>query len=381
MEAGKLVEWLVQPGDKVKRGDVVAVVETQKGAIEIEIFEEGVVNRLDAELGEELPIGAPLAIILAEGEDAPEEVKPTPVADPVPDVEDAPVAPKPAPQRAVLPPSDVHAVSPAARVRAHELGVDLSSIRGSGPGGVVVLSDVEGAQPAKESVQKPSPASSPMQEMRNAIAAAMARSKRTIPHVYLTHTIDIQSLIEWLSARNGGRNPAERLLLGAVFVKAAALAATKARELNGHYLDDGYRPSDAVNPGVAVALRGGGLVAPALMNAPSLTLDETMAGMRDLVTRARAGRLKGSEMTQGTFTVSALGESGPELMTGIIFPPQVALVCLGAPQVRPWVVDGAVVPGTVITISVSADHRVADGRQIARFITAFETFVQTPEDL
>lgn len=151
--------------------------------------------------------------------------------------------------------------------------------------------------------------------------------------------------------------------------------------MNGHYLADGFHPSENVNPGVAVALRGGGLVAPALMNAPAMTLDETMAGMRDLVGRARAGRLRSSEMTEGTLTVTALGETGPEAMIGIIFPPQVALVGLGAPQVRPWVVDGTVVPRTVVTICVSADHRVADGRQIARFITAFETLMQAPEAL
>ena len=387
MEAGKLVEWLVQPGDTVKRGDVVAVVETQKGAIEIEIFEEGTVGRLDAELGVDLPVGAPLALILGEGEAAPPVIEPVPESEPAPDAAVAPVVASPAAPASpsVLPPASpppgAFAVSPAARVRAHELGIDLASIKGSGPGGVIVLSDVEGTGPVAQSEPKKSPAGSPMQEMRKAIAAAMTRSKQTIPHVYLSHTIDIQQAIDWLDAHNDQKPPADRLLLGAVFVRAAALAATKAKDLNGHYLADGFHPSENVNPGVAVALRGGGLVAPALMNAPAMTLDETMAGMRDLVGRARAGRLRSSEMTEGTLTVTALGETGPEAMIGIIFPPQVALVGLGAPQVRPWVVDGTVVPRTVVTICVSADHRVADGRQIARFITAFETLMQAPEAL
>ena len=389
MEAAKLVEWLVQPGDKVRRGDVVAVVETQKGAIEIEIFEEGVVRSLEAKLGEELPVGAPLAVILgdaeAEAEAKPLDVEPSPEPEEPPAPEssaaEASVAPEvPAPPPDTLP-AGAPVASPAARVRAHELGIDLSTLKGSGPGGVIVLSDVEGTGSVVRLEPKSMPSGTPSQEMRKAIAAAMTRSKRTIPHVYLSQTIDIQPAIDWLAARNEGRSPAERLLLGALFVRAAALAAAQARDLNGHFLADGFRVSDSVNPGVAVALRGGGLVAPALMDAPAMTLDETMAGMRDLVTRARAGRLRSSEMTDGTLTVSMLGESGPEMMTGVIFPPQVALVGLGAPQTRPWVVNGKVVPRTVVTLTVSADHRVADGRQVARFIKAFETLIKAPEEL
>jgi len=393
MEAGKLVEWLVQPGDTVKRGDVVAVVETQKGAIEIEIFEEGTVGRLEAELGMELPVGAPLAVILGEGEAAPADVEaasePAPAPAPkqplAPVTANAPIAPAPPAPSPVKPPSHPHVgafvASPAARVRAHELGVDLASLKGSGPGGVIVLSDVEGTGDNAASESKRMVTGSPMQEMRKAIAAAMTRSKQTIPHLYLSHTIDIQRTIDWLAARNEGSTPDERLLLGAVFVRVAALAAAKAKDLNGHYLADGFHPSQTVNPGVAVALRGGGLVAPALMDAPAMTLDQTMVAMRDLVTRARAGRLRSSEMTEGTLTVTALGEAGPEEMIGVIFPPQVAIVGLGAPQMRPWVIDGKVVPRTVVTLCVSADHRVVDGRKVARFITAFETLIQAPEEL
>ena len=388
MEAGTLVEWLVEPGDTVHRGDVVAVVETQKGAIEIEIFEEGTVHRLEADLGKELPVGAPLAVILAEGEVPPAEA-PAAVPEAAPEPEPAPApeavaeaVPTPAPPAAKATPSaGAHAASPAARVRAHELGIDLATLSGSGPGGVIVLSDVEGGVPAPEAVKAPRPAASAMDEMRRAIAAAMTRAKQTIPHVYLSHTIDLQRATDWLAGRNEGAPPDQRILMGALFVRAAALSAVKAKELNGHFLSDGFQPSDAVNPGVAVALRGGGLVAPALMDAPSMTLEETMAGMRDLVTRARAGRLRSSEMTKGTLTVSALGDSGAEAMTGVIFPPQVALVGLGAPQTRPWVVDGAVVPRTVVTLTVSADHRVADGRQVARYIAAFDALMQTPEEL
>jgi pyruvate dehydrogenase E2 component (dihydrolipoamide acetyltransferase) len=375
------------------------VVETQKGAIEIEIFEAGTVHELTAELGAELPVGAPLAIVLAEGEAppapvvepaAPEAVAPEPpdaaaqTAAPVAPPAPAPAAEAPLPQTSPSGP----AASPAARVRAHELGLDLGQITGTGPGGVIVLGDVEGAQttkaPAKAPVA-PAPVDAPrgtqLDEMRKAIAAAMTRSKQTIPHFYLSETIDVQPAMDLLAELNAQREPANRILLGALFVRATAHAAAKVKVMNGHYTDHGFQPAPAVNTGVAVALRGGGLVAPAIMDVLSLDLDGTMAAMRDLVTRARAGRLRGSEMTEGTITLSSLGDTGAEAMTGVIFPPQVALVGIGAPHVRPWVVEDAVVPRNVVTLTISADHRVSDGRQVARFITAFETLLQTPETL
>jgi len=390
MEAGKLVEWLVKPGDTVHRGDVVAVVETQKGAIEIEIFQDGVVHDLLADLGRELPVGAPLATVLADGEappetaDTPEPEAPAPATEPEPEpahAEAAAAAPASPPPSAAT--DGALRVSPAARQLAAEKGVELSELKGSGPGGAILLSDVENAAPgAPANTGAPAKKASPMEEMRKAIAAAMTRSKRTIPHFYLTETIDVDHAIDFLETRNADVPPGERVLLGAILVRAATVAAAKVKELNGHYLDDkGFAPADMVNPGVAIALRGGGLVAPALMDAGAMSLAETMAGMRDLVTRARAGRLRGSEMTQGTITVSSLGETGAEAMAGVIFPPQVALVGIGAPKLRPWVVDGAVVPRRVLSVTVSADHRVSDGRQVARFIAEFARCVQTPEEL
>lgn len=405
MEAGKLVEWLVRPGDAVKRGDVVAVVETQKGAIEIEIFEDGTVARLIADLDQDLPVGAEMALVLAPGEKVPADDH---VA--LPEPAPPPSVPPPAEAQAALPadlvgfqpggPAEVAmipplrappptapdpppatsaygAASPAARIRAGELGLDLATVRGSGPGGAVVLADVEAA-PGPGARRAPA---SPLAEIRKAIAAAMTRSKLTIPHFYLSETIDVQPASDWLAARNLDRPPADRILLGALFVRAATLAAAAVRTMNGHWVDGGFRPSEVVNTGVAVALRGGGLVAPALMDASAMTLEGTMAGMRDLVTRARAGRLRSSEMTEGTITVSSLGDTGAEAMAGVIFPPQVALVGLGAPHVRPWVVAGEIVPRTVVTLTLSADHRVSDGRRAARFIAEFETHIQNPEAL
>ncbi|MBL4544287.1 MAG: 2-oxo acid dehydrogenase subunit E2, partial [Rhodobacteraceae bacterium] len=302
---------------------------------------------------------------------------PEPLPASEPEAPSAPTAPEPPP---APPPGGAPAASPAARMRAKELGRDLDGIAGSGPGGAIVLADVEAAAQAAAAPAKKTRAS-PMEEMRKAIAAAMSRSKRTIPHFYLSQTIDLQPASDWLERRNAGSPPTDRLLMGALFVRAAVLAAAQVNALNGHYTEDGFRPAGQVNPGVAIALRGGGLVAPAILDAQPMGVDAIMAGMRDLVTRARAGRLRGREMTEGTITVSALGESGAEAMAGIIFPPQVALVALGAPQKRPWIAGSSVVPRLVGTVTIAADHRVADGRQAARFLAEFESRVLQPEAL
>ncbi|WP_278923623.1 dihydrolipoamide acetyltransferase family protein [Pseudophaeobacter profundi] len=383
MEAGTLVEWLVKPGDEVHRGDVVAVVETQKGAIEIECFQDGKVQELQADLGATLPVGAPLALILGPGETAPEPKKPKapavaakPEAAPNEVVADKPKA-APGPAVAATLPRSATAASPAARLRARELGIDLATVTGSGPAGAVLLTDLEAPKSAATRGQT----AAPMAEMRRAIAAAMVRSKQTIPHFYLSETIDVQLAHEWVDARNADRLPSDRLLLGALFVRATALAAAKVASVNGRYVDGAFCPSDRVNAGIAVALRGGGLVAPALIDAGAMSVDETMAGMRDLVLRARAGRLRSSELTDGSITISSLGETGAEAMAGVIFPPQVALVGLGAPKLRPWVVNGAVVPRTVVTLTLSVDHRVSDGRQAARFIAEFQSRIASPETL
>ncbi|WP_027255912.1 dihydrolipoamide acetyltransferase family protein [Leisingera aquimarina] len=385
MESGTLVEWLVAPGDTVARGDAVAVVETQKGAIEIECFEAGTVQELKAQPGTVLPVGAPMAVILAAGDAAPEtDALPEPEQEPQPLSKPEPAAePAAAPARdTTVPAAAAGAVagaikaSPAARARAAELGLDLGTLAGSGPGGAVVLADVVpgGARDIGEPASR-------LDEMRKAISAAMTHSKRTIPHFYLSQTMDVQATLDMLAVRNAGVPPAERVLLGAVLLRMAALAVQKTGTLNGHFTDGVFRPAEQVNPSLAVALRGGGLVAPALADVPAMTLDEMMFAMPDMVSRARAGRLRSSEMTRGTITVSSLGETSGEVMAGVIFPPQVALIGIGAPQMRPWVIAGGVVPRTVITVTLAADHRVSGGREAARFLSQFEVLVSQPEVL
>jgi pyruvate dehydrogenase E2 component (dihydrolipoamide acetyltransferase) len=377
MEAGTLVEWLVKPGDRVSRGDVVAVVETQKGAIEIEIFEDGAVERLDARVGDRLPVGAPLAVIRGAEEvpapagAAPSTAAPKPVPPPQePAVVEAPQVVHPAAGAAP-------AASPAARALAAERGIELTDLGGSGPGGAILLADVEAASKAR-------PAAKPgldLAAMRSAIAAAMARSKREIPHYYLAQTVDLQTATDWLSKTNAARPPEARLLMGTLFIKAAARAARAVPEMSGWHEGGVFRPSERVHAGVAISLRGGGLIAPAIHDADGLALDDLMAAMRDLVARVRSGRLRSSEMTDGTITVSSLGEGGADVLTGVIYPPQVALVGFGATLRRPWVLGESVVPRTVVTVTLAADHRASDGRRGAKFLAETDKLLQSPETL
>ena len=411
MEEGTLIEWLVGPGDTVAHGDVVAVVETQKGAIEIEIFEPAVFDELLASAGETLPVGAPLARIHAPGEDPGTAPDGSPDAKPV-----VPQKPTPPPgQREPPPPAAAHPArpdqprppaatkgpppaSPAARVLAGQAGLDLGAIPGTGPGGAVLLADVEAriaaapeapaeteteeAAPEAKGAQPPSAKPGlDMVAMRQAIAAAMSRSKREIPHYYLERTIDLQPATDWLAGRNEGRDPDARLLMGALFLRATALAATRLPEFNGHYEDGAFRPSKPVHAGLAIALRGGGLIAPAIRDAQSLDLEAMMAAIRDLVARTRNGRLRNSEVTQGTITVSSLGEGGADGLCAVIYPPQVAILGFGAPMRRPWVVEDAVVPRTTVTVTLSADHRVSDGRRGARLLGEIERLLKEPGTL
>ncbi len=388
MEAGTLVEWLVKPGDQVKRGDIVAVVETQKGAIEIEIFEAGKIEQLLVGLDTKVPVGTPLARIQTELEEplgavaaAPPAAAPPPPALPAtPPLMPSPVAPSPPP---VAPAAVTRArVSPAARRLAEARRIDLSTLSGSGPAGAIVYADVEGRLgEAVAPTEKKRTSGLDLDAMRAAIAAAMARSKREIPHYYLAHQVDVTACEQWLTRTNATRSPDDRLLIGALVIKAVAVAARRFPASNGFYRDGKFEPSSAVHVGVAIAIRGGGLAAPALHDADKIPLDELMTRMRDLVQRTRAGRIRSSEMSDPTITVTSLGERGVETLYGIIYPPQVAIVGFGKVVTRPWVIDGAIGPRSIVTITLSADHRVSDGHAGALFLAEIGRLLQEPDGL
>ena len=416
MESGILLEWYVKPGDAVKRGDVVAVVDTSKAEIEVEIFQDGVIDELLVPEGTRVPVGTVLATVrpiatvaVAAVPPAPTSEAATPPAAPVPESAAVPalvVAAVPAPVvAAAARPSPVMAeghrlrISPLARRAAEQLGVDLSAVSGSGPNGAVTRADVERASskpltapaaralaPAPPSIAatSPPPDAAPTDRqaaMREAIGALMARSKREIPHYYLELPIDMSVPLEWLHEANLSRPVTDRLLPSVLLLSAVARAATEMPEMNGFWVDGAFRPGGGVHLGVAISLRGGGLIAPALHDADQKSLDEIMAGVRDLVQRARTGRLRSSEMSDPTITVTNLGERGVDLVHGVIYPPQVALVGFGGVRERPWAVEGMLGVRPVVTATLAADHRASDGHAGSRFLTLIDRQLQNPEAL
>ncbi len=417
MSAGTLMSWLKQPGDKVERGEIIAVVHTDKADVEVEVFAGGVIQELLVEPGTEVPTGSVLAIIGEEGAPVPEKPKaaPEPVAaaEPVPEPVAAAVPePEPEPVGVAAGAGNGHRilVSPSAKHLAAELGVDLAGIAGTGPGGRIQRKDVEHAADAAPALpaaaappppedarvsaaapapppppSPPAPAPSPTDEaqaaMRKAIAAAMTRSKQEIPHVYLSTTIDLSRPVAWLADENTRRSVPDRLLLGVLLVKAVALALREFPELNARWEGDQVVRSERIHVGNAIFLRGGGLVAPAIHDTDTMTLDELMKRFRDLVARARSFSLRGGELADPTITVTSIGERGVEAIFPIIVPPQVAIVGFGRAVDRPWVSSGQLLVCPTVTATVSVDHRVADGHLGSAFLSAVDLRLQEPEDL
>ena len=375
MEDGTLVEWLKEPGDSVTRGDIIAVVETEKGAIEIEIFEDGTIKEILVPEGRKVPVGSPLATISGAGE----TVVSDDIEQAIPVAVDAPAPREATPGIIAIRPiideiAEVRA-SPAARLFAREHKLDLKGIDGTGPGGAIQLRDVRDAKPV------PPRRGIDLDAMRHAIAAAMSRSKREIPHYYLTHRIDISAAQNWLDAHNAERSPPERILFGALLVKAAALAVRDYPEFNGLYEQDAFKTSQAVHTGIAIAIRGGGLAAPAIQNADQLSLAELMVQMRDLIGRVRRGSFRASELTSSTFTVNSLGDRGVEGVLPIIYPPQVAIIGFGKIMEQPWVIEGKIIPRPILQMTLAADHRVSDGHRGGLFLNAIAEKLDAPESL
>ena len=478
MEEGTLLEWLVKPGDTVHRGDIVAVVDTAKSAVEVECFSDGVVEALVVDPGQVVPVGAVLARF-GEGAPSPGPSGTAPVqaaAPPGPQHEPQPgrqQEPKQRPREPAMAAATPVAPSPLVRRRAHELGIDLTTVHGSGEGGVVIRQDIEelahhpvsrprasplarrlaktagvdlatvsgtgaGGAIRADDIRRVTAAGTPGTEaaddevaerrvadrrvaerrvaerrvaerrvaerrveegsaasggqageraadqraadMRHSIAALMSRSKREIPHYYLSATVDLQRTSEWMRERNRELPVGERMVPSAALLSAAARAAREVPALNGHWVDDEFRPAEDVDLGLILSLRSGGLLVPVLKAADTLDIHQVMALMRDLTRRARAGRLRGSELSQPSISVSNLGDQGVESVLGVIYPPQVALVGFGAVTPRPWAVDGLLGIRPLVTVTLAADHRATDAAIGARLLKAIDRILQTPEE-
>lgn len=378
MEKGTLIAWKKQPGDRIAKGEIIAEVETDKAAIEVESFTTGIVERLLAKPGEVVPVGSVMAVIRTEDELGAAPSAPTPSAA-APEAE-APVATAPPPSLGTAPQPGRLKISPSARQLARELGIDPSGVTGTGPDGAITRADIERTRAQRPAAREGAVQAVPDRQtrIRQVIAAAMARSKREIPHYYLSTSIDLGRATAWLADENATRPVTARLLHGVLLIKAAALALREVPELNAVWKGAEAVRSDAVHVGVAVSLRQGGLVAPALHHADRQSLGDLMRNLQDLVKRARAGTLRSSELSDPTITVTSLGEQGVETVYGVIYPPQVALVGFGRVVQRPWVVDGNLEARPIVTATLSADHRVTDGHRGARYLAAIDRLLQEP---
>ena len=370
MEEATLVEWKVKPGDRVRSGDIIAEVETDKGIIEIEVFEDGVVEQILIQPGEKVTVGSVLAIIRSEEKPAVSAVE---------------ASKRAGVEKISMTDEKRIRISPLARRVAADLGVDLSIVKGTGPHGTINREDVEQAAKQKEPAKKappPQKAETKPQKtdfqagMRKAIALAMSRSNREIPHYYLETRIDMTDTLRWLEEENRKRSIKERILPVVLLIKAVARALGDVPELNGYWIDDRHQPQEAVHIGFAISLRQGGLVTPAIHNADIMGLDEIMEALRDLIMRTRAGRLRSSEMTDSTITVTNLGDLGVEKVYGVIYPPQVALVGFGKIMDQPWAENGMLGIRQVLAATLAADHRATDGRRGAQFLDAVSRYLK-----
>ena len=386
MQSGTLVRWHVRAGDTIHRGDIVAEVETEKGVFDVDSPEEGVVEELLVAEGTRVPVLSTLARLREQG---PAALAP------------AVTAPAAREAQEPVPFTPVPRVSPLARRVAADLGVDLSAVHGSGDGGAITRADVERAAQAVAGPVEPQrdtkpagppavppaapPAPPPTRDfaaaMRTAIGAAMVRSKREIPHYYVSQEFDVSRMVTWLQDTNAELPIAERILTVAVLLSAVARAVTAYPEFNGHVVDGAFHQFPDVHLGVAIALRGGGLIAPALHHADRFSPPALMPALLDLVGRTRGGGLRTSELTDGTLTVTALTEGHVRQLVGIIYPPQVAIVGFGAIADRPWAVNGLLGVRRTVIATVSADHRVSDGHRAALFLDHVQQLLLTPETL
>lgn len=425
MDRGTLLEWLVKPGDRVTKGDIVAVVDTDKAAVEVESFVTGVVDELLVDPGTTVPVGTPLARFAEEQGAAPQQHDPAESH-----AVTGGTAPVPGPRASGAGSTRPLVRSPLVRHRADQRGVDLATVDGSGPGGSIRRGDVESAPPARRRAspyarrlaaeqgidvaavrataadgtvrakdiaapaaggRPPAQDSTPLSpathsdaaedRMRAATARAMSRAKRDIPHYYLRTTIDLHAALGWLREHNREQPASSHVVPAALLLAATARALRVEPGLNGWWQEDRPQPATGVHLGVAVSLRSGGTLTPVIADADALDVDEMMRRLREVVERARHGRLRSSDLDGATATVTSLGDQGVDEVLGVIHPPQVALIGFGRVVERPWAVDGMLAVRPVVTATLSADHRATDGYVGARFLNRVDRLLQRPEEM
>jgi len=408
MTEGKIVRWLKAEGDVLTSGEVLAEVETDKATMEVEVVDEGILHRILAPEGTTVPVGTPIAVIAEEGEKVPADYTPAPTEppatspDPVPEppVTEAADTGKESVAATASPPHRIKA-SPLARRMARKLGLSLSSIRGTGPGGRITKADVEKASqggirlgagaPAATPAPRPLPEGPlPYHEdeferlensmMRKAIARRLVESKQHIPHFYLSTDIAMARLLDLRAQLNEAADGGFRLSVNDLIIRAVAKALAEVPEANASWTPTHTLRHRYAHISVAVAVEGG-LITPVIRHAEQKSLVEISNEMKSLAERARAGELQPEEYTGGTFSISNLGMFGISQFAAVINPPEGAILAVGATEERAVVEDGEVRVRPMMTVTMSCDHRVVDGAVGARFLAAFKRYMEAPAGL
>ncbi len=419
MTEGTLAKWLLKEGDAVRSGDMLAEIETDKATMEVEAVDEGVLARiLVAEGTEGVPVNAPIAILLEEGEDAsvledatsePAAVTAPAAAAAAPAPEAAPVA---APVAAAAPAAPVASAggrilaSPLARRMAGQAGLDLAAVSGSGPRGRIVKADIEAAMaaggapaPAAAPVAAPVAASAPtpaaaapaadaspfegefelqaLSTMRKTIARRMSESKREAPHFYMTVDCELDALLALRKDLNERAGDAFKLSVNDLVIKAAAVALMKVPAANAGYSEGGIKLYKSADISVAVA-SDRGLITPVIRNANGKGLEAISTEMRELAQKANDGKLMPEDYQGGSFSISNLGMYGVKQFDAVINTPQACILAVGAGEQRAVVKDGALAIATVMSVTLSVDHRAVDGAIGAQFLAAFKGLIQDP---
>jgi pyruvate dehydrogenase E2 component (dihydrolipoamide acetyltransferase) len=384
MEDGTLIEWRKKPGDAVKRGDIIAEVDTQKGLIEIEVFEEGTLAELLINEGTKVPVGTVMALI-----------KPSEIALETKKEEPIPLQPIEGKKVPAISEEIHQKVSPLARRIASENNIDLSLIKGTGEDGAITKEDVElainqqserqknnvAAIPTeKEILKEKEKISTPVETIRAAVATAMSKSNREIPHYYLEKKIDMTLATAWLLEANKQRLVKDRLLPAVLLIKAVAKSLQDFPDLNAVW-ENGLQPKKEINIGFVVSLRDGGIIVPALHQVNVKTVDEIMAALNDIIPRARALKLRSSELSDSTITITNIGQDGVETVYGVIYPPQVAIIGFGSVSEEPFAANGMLGIRSVLHVTLAGDHRATDGLTGSRFLVALDKNLQNPESL
>ena len=399
MEEGTLAKWLVKEGDVVKSGDILAEIETDKATMEFEAVDEGTITRIVVPEGtDEVKVGAVIAVMAAEGEDASAaKAAPPPPKAEAPKAEAAP-APAPAPPPPPPPPpapkaesgGDRVKASPLARRLAEQQGIDLAGLTGSGPGGRIVKADLGGkpaAGPAAAAPAGPAPTYAvpdvpheitKLSNMRKTIARRLTESKQQVPHIYLTVDIQLDALLKLRGDLNAGLEArGVKLSVNDLMIKALAVALMEVPECNVQFTGHDLVTFGRADISVAVSIPGG-LITPVVAEADTRSVSSIATAMKDLAARAREGKLKPEEYQGGTASLSNMGMYGIKQFEAVINPPQGMIMAIGAGEKRPYVVNDSLQIATVMSATGSFDHRAIDGADGARLMQAFKRLVENP---